>query len=138
MKKKTKIIISVVAFVVAAIVTTGYIIISGMQKNLDNLKSIESNDVDLSKISDGTYSGSYKVLPISVEVSVTVKDHKITAIDLLKHDNGKGKAAETIINDVIKADSLKVDAVTGATYSSKVILLAIEDALSIATETNNK
>lgn len=134
MKKKTKIILFVVIFVVALIGTVGYIIISGMQKNIDVLNSIEVNDVDLSLISDGTYLGSYEVLPISVEVSVTVKDHKITAIDLIKHANGKGDAAEAIVDEVVKADSLKVDAITGATYSSKVILLAIEDALSKTTE----
>jgi len=134
MKKKTKIVLSVVVIVIIVIVIVGFIFISKIQKNFDGINLMEINDVNLSLISDGTYSGSYEVIPISVEVSVTVKDHEITAIDLIKHDNGKGKAAEAIIDEVVKTDSLKVDAVTGATNSSKVILLAIENALSKATD----
>ncbi len=59
-----------------------------------------------------------------------VENHTITDIDILKHDNGKGKAAEAITSDVIKNQSVQVDVVTGATYSSKVILKAIENALT--------
>lgn len=50
-------------------------------------------------------------------------------IEILKHRNGKGKKAEVIIDDVIKEQSLLVDAVTGATISSRAIFKAIEDAL---------
>ena len=62
-------------------------------------------------------------------MKVTVKNHAITDIDLLKHQNGQGKPAEVITERVLAAQSLKVDTVSGATMSSKVILLAIEDAL---------
>ena len=99
-------------------------------RSLEDLRSIEVSDIDLSKVSDGTYSGSYTVFPVAVELKVTVVNHQITKIDIIKHENGKGKAAEAITGDVITKQSLKVDTVSGVTYSSKVILLAIEDALS--------
>ncbi|MEA1883434.1 MAG: FMN-binding protein [Thermotogota bacterium] len=54
---------------------------------------------------------------------------KIQDIKINKHVNGKGKGAEEITKDVIAQQSLKVDTVTGATYSSIAILKAIEQAL---------
>ncbi|MFO8059504.1 MAG: FMN-binding protein, partial [Bacillota bacterium] len=78
---------------------------------------------------DGTYDGSHEVFPVSVEVRVTVQDHRITRIELVKHTHGRGEAAEVIPDRVLEAQTLKVDAISGATYSSKAILKAIEDAL---------
>jgi uncharacterized protein with FMN-binding domain len=74
--------------------------------------------------------GSYSVFPVSVDVEVEVSNHVITSILITKHDNGQGTPAEVIIDDVILAQSIDVDSISGATYSSKVILLAIKDALS--------
>ncbi len=85
--------------------------------------------VDLSKVPDGVYAGSYDSGPVVVQVKVTVSNHAMTKIDLVKHRHGRGSAAEVITEKVIQAQSLKVDTISGATMSSKVILLAIEDAL---------
>jgi uncharacterized protein with FMN-binding domain len=86
-------------------------------------------DVDISKVADGVYTGSYDSGPVIVVVDVTVKDRAITDIKLVKHRNGQGQAAAAITDKVIAAQSIKVDAVSGATMSSNVILLAIENAL---------
>jgi len=82
-------------------------------------------------VDDGVYEGSFSVFPVSARVSVTIRDHAIAAIELIEHKHGQGAAAEVIPDNVIKAQSLEVDAISGATYSSKVILMAIEDALSV-------
>ena len=107
----------------------GYIVIQNMNKNLDGLVEIEIEDLDLSSINDGTYEGSYKAFPIEVIVNVTVSNHVITDIELVKHVSGQGAPGEAVIDLVITEQSLDVDLIAGATYSSKVILLAIEDAL---------
>lgn len=99
------------------------------QSDLKGLTTMEIQDVDLSKIEDGYYEGSYEVFPISVKVNVTVKNHEITDIIILKHTNGQGGPAEKITEHIIKSQSLKVDAISGATYSSKVIIKAVENAL---------
>lgn len=93
------------------------------------IKEIKIENVDLSTISDGKYTGSCDASYIAAEVSVTVKDHKIIDISLLKHKNERGKPAEVILGKVVEAQSLKVDTISGATNSSKVILKAIENAL---------
>lgn len=100
-----------------------------VQAQLDKLKATQLDTLDLTNIPNGTYEGSYTAFPVSVTLKVTVTNHQITSITILKHDNGQGKPAESILSDVIEAQSLQVDVISGATYSSKVILLAIQDAL---------
>lgn len=91
--------------------------------------SIIIKDVNLEKVKDGTYKGEYKNFPVKVVVSVKVKNHQITEIKIKKHRKGKEEKAEAIIEDVIQAQSLEVDVISGATMSSKCILKAIENAL---------
>ena len=92
-------------------------------------EKIEIENIDLQKVSDGVYIGEHKTGPVYVKVEVTVDDHKITEILILKHKQGKGKKAEKIVVDVVDKQSLQVDTITGATGSSKVILKAVEKAL---------
>lgn len=101
-----------------------------VNKNFNQLKNTQILTIDLSEIEDGTYSGSYSKTPVSAEVRVTVKNHAITEIIIVKHDNGKGGAAETITDRIIQSQSLEVDTVTGATFSSLVIIKAVENALT--------
>ncbi|OQB20474.1 MAG: FMN-binding domain protein [Firmicutes bacterium ADurb.Bin182] len=129
MKKKTIIILAVILVVVAG----GYLgiraMLSNIESSFESLKNTPPADIDLSVIEDGVYPGSYSLFPVSAEVNVTVKDHAITDIELVKHDNGQGKPAEVIPQKVVESQSLDVDSVSGATHSSMVILKAIENAL---------
>ena len=133
MKKRTKKILLIVLLVVAVVVIVGGFILKNLidklDEGLEELMSLKIENVNVSEVSDGTYAGAYKQFPIDVEVTVTVKKGEIQDIKINKHVNGKGKGAEEITKDVISQQSLKVDTVTGATYSSIVILKAIERAL---------
>lgn len=95
----------------------------------DIVSSISVSDVDLSKVKDGDYTGSFNAIFVSAETRVTVKNGKIVDIKLLKHKTERGKSAESITQKVISEQSLSVDTVSGATNSSKVILKSIENAL---------
>ena len=132
MKKKKLITLVVLgAIIIAGILAArgikGFLDLKNYRKQIDD---IVISNVDLSKIDDGTYTGEYEVVWVGAEVKVTVKDNKIEGIELVKHKNGKGESAEIITSKVVEAQSLEVDAVTGATSSSKVILKAIENALN--------
>ncbi len=96
---------------------------------LEKLTDQIINTPNLNEIADGKYTGEASVFPVSVKVGIEVKKHRIVTIDMLKHTNGQGNEAEEIIERVLSKQQLNVDVITGATYSSKVILLAIEDAL---------
>lgn len=132
MKKKRVILFVVLGLVIIGIgagVVGVRSTVKRMEKSLELLTRMTISDVDLSKIPDGTYTGNHEVFPVLAEVKVTVADHKITAVELVKHRNGQGSAAEVIPGKVVEAQTLQVDIVSGATYSSKVILKAIENAL---------
>ena len=101
-----------------------------VQNYKKTVSDIKIGSVDLSKISDGTYTGSCDVVYVGAKVSVTVKDKKITNIVILNHKTERGKPAEIIVDNVVKAQTLQVDSISGATNSSKVILKAIENALN--------
>jgi len=124
MKRRYVIVLAVVACL--AIGISAVMVIS--QKKLNQLAAAPIWDLDLTKKSDGVYEGEYSAFPIRVKVEVTVAQHKITKIDIIKHDNGKGAPAEAITDQVIQAQTLNVDTISGATYSSKAILKAIENA----------
>jgi len=126
-KKKIGLIVFVLIVIISAVLA--YFIIQ-IQDNLNYLVDIPLEDIDLSTVENGTYTGEYEVTPISVILEVDIVDHEIVNIVILKHVNGKGEAAEVILTDVITNQSIEVDAIASATYSSKVILLAIKDALS--------
>ena len=133
MKSKWSKSLIIVVFVVAVLL----IVWGRLEKSLEALNDMPIAQVDLNGINNGIYVGSYSVFPISAEVNVMVEDHAITAIDIKKHTNGQGKAAEAILGEVVAAQSLAVDVVSGATYSSRVILKAIENALLSAGKQQN-
>lgn len=135
-KKRVVVILIVVIGIVAVFVATVLLVGQQLDKGLSTFEGLELTDPDLTQIPDGVFYGSFAQMPIAVEVEVTVTNHTITDIRLLKHNNGQGAAAETIPSQVVAAQSVEqVDAVAGATYSSKAILKAVEQALSTANPT---
>lgn len=94
------------------------------------LPDIEVGRPDFSSLSAGRYTGRWDTPLVKVEVAVTADNGSLTEIQILKHECGRGKPAEAIIESVLEKQSLQVDTVSGATYSSMVILRAIENALT--------
>ena len=89
--------------------------------------------LDHAKLKDGTYEGSYRGGPNKASVQVTIKDSNIVDIEILQHQAWRGGIAEaTIIERVIASQSTKVDAVSGATNSSRVIMNAVQKAIEKA------
>lgn len=110
----------------------GWLVVRHLEHEMDQfVKTATFATPDLRAMNDGDFTGAYRSGVVSATVEVALRDHRITSIRILKHFNGQGQAAETIVNDVITAQSLEVDAISGATISSKVILKAIETALTM-------
>lgn len=120
-------ILKIFGIIVLALVIIGI----GTYSYLSNLepKDLVFAEIDISALADGTYSGNAKFTPVKVALEVTVSGGAVTSIEIMEHVNGKGKQAENIIERVIETQSLQVDTITGATWSSYTILKAIEDAL---------
>lgn len=103
-----------------------------MERNMDEyVENAVYTTPDVRRIPNGTYTGKQRVGIVNAKVRVTVMDGRIEAIDILKHFNGQGEDAEAVIDDVIAAQSVEVDTISGATYSSAAILKAIENALTL-------
>lgn len=85
---------------------------------------------DASGLQDGIYIGECDVDFIYAKVKVSVNDGRIEDIILLEHRNDRGKAAEAIIDKIIKQQKIDVDVISGATNSCQVIKKAIDNALS--------
>ncbi|MEA4869818.1 MAG: FMN-binding protein [Christensenella sp.] len=84
--------------------------------------------------SDGTYSGTGTGFRGETEVSVTVQNGSITAISIERYKDDKRyftRAEDKIIDRVITNQSVDVDTVSGATYSSNGILEAVANALGL-------
>jgi uncharacterized protein with FMN-binding domain len=129
MSKGKTIIIGVFAAIMV-IVATVSIAFFNIGRKLSTYANNDFSSLTMSEVEDGTYTGSEDAGVVKVKVEVTVKNHAITGITILQHDNGKGAPAEAIVNDIIEKNSLEVDAISGATHSSNVIKTAVLNALT--------
>jgi uncharacterized protein with FMN-binding domain len=86
-------------------------------------------DVPISTVGDGTYEGVFTTMLVTAKVQVTVTTGRLESVKVLEHRHGPGHGADAIVDRVIAAQSLNVDAISGATSSSKVMLKAIQSAL---------
>ncbi len=103
------------------------------EEALAKINAVEINEVNLAELNDGQYTGIYEfdgITNLKAKVEVLVANNKIVDIKILEHNNWRGGEAEKLPEKIIKKQSLKVDTISGATYSSKVILKAIENALN--------
>ncbi len=79
----------------------------------------------------GTYSGEGRGVRSAIKVDVTFSEDAITDITVTEHGetrNVADAALEKIPADVLAYQSLDVDTVTSATFTSRGVLNAIEDA----------
>ena len=94
---------------------------------------VKTGKVDHPKLVDGLYEGSYRSGPVKARVRVSIKDQRISSIELIEHSTWKGKEAEAIIPDrILQEQSTEVDGVSGATRSSRVIMNAVQNAVDKA------
>jgi len=85
--------------------------------------------IDVASIPDGTYSAKWGSFVVKADLDVVVSGGKIEKINMKKMDSGKGYEGLETIDRIISGQKVNVDAVTGATYSSKVIMITTAKAL---------
>ena len=84
---------------------------------------------------DGTYTGEAQGYGGTVKMEVTIEHGQITDCTVLsaeKEDTAYFDAAQGVIDEVLDEQTAEVDTVSGATFSSRGILGAVEDALEQA------
>ncbi|MCI7274859.1 MAG: FMN-binding protein [Cuneatibacter sp.] len=128
-RKKKTVLIVISALLVIGIFAGGLYLksISDYKAKVD---ALTFDEIDLTKVEDGVYEGQCDTGVVRARVQVTVRDHRLESIELLEHENGRGAPAEAILAQMVEEQTTAVDAVSGATCSSKVIRKAVENALS--------
>lgn len=128
----------IILLVILAILGTGAAIgWSYLSKEHDEARNLPLDKVNFSRLKDGTYTGSYEGGMYkwrANKVQVTVVSGKVTDIKLQSPINGdtEPKKKDLLYGRVIEAQSLQVDAISGATLDSKAYLQAVENALKQA------
>lgn len=106
---------------------------TGMEEMAE--KTAEATAAAAGNYKDGTYQGAAQGWGGMIEVEVTIKDGKISAIDITSA-SGETAAffsrAKALVNTIIEKQSADVDVVSGATYSSNGIINAVKSALEKA------
>ena len=99
-----------------------------------SIAAIKGEKLDNTKLIDGEYEGSYSKFPNSARVKIIITDGKISNIIFIKHFASPiGYKAESVIpKKIIQNQSTDVDAVSGATNSSRVIMNAVQNAVKKA------
>lgn len=113
--------------VLGVILVLAIISVAFASMGLSHIKTMSINDVDLSKVPDGVYTGGFQKARWNHEVEVTVKDHKITEV---KNTNKPADALITeAIDSIIAKQSVLIDVVSGATVNTRAFQKAVENAL---------
>lgn len=117
--------------VIVGIIIVGIINWERMSKEHREAKNLPIATIDFNNIKDGIYIGSYEggMYKWRInEVQVTISDGKVNDIKLLK-ERFEFKEANKLYSNVIQAQSLQADTISGATLTSKAYLKSIEKAL---------
>ena len=124
----------VIKIVVAVLIVIALLIGGGIfyiTRGLGAGSRLVIGDVNLKSLNDGVYEGRYDGDRWSNEVSVTVKDHEITGIDIVKDVKfPNGDVSKKLIENVIEKQTPNIDTVSGATVTCKAYMKSIENALT--------
>ena len=98
---------------------------------MSEIRQLVIREVDLQKVADGTYAGSYHKGRWTFDVQVVIQNHRIRSV---KNVNARMKALQ-VWNDsaeqaFIQKQSVNIDVVSGATLNSRAMQKAVEVALS--------
>lgn len=99
------------------------------QKRRKKKKDSSQGSFDLE---DGVYKGTGTGYAGDITVSVLIKDKQIVSIDILSSSDDAAffTRAKAVIDKIIEGQTLDVDTVSGATFSSRGIISAVKNALT--------
>lgn len=83
-------------------------------------------------LEDGVYKGTGTGYAGDITASVLIKDKQIVSIDILSSSDDAAffTRAKAVIDKIIEGQTLDVDTVSGATFSSRGIISAVKNALT--------
>jgi uncharacterized protein with FMN-binding domain len=121
------ILLSVLILVGCAVLTCGILAFSmfmGIKSAYNSIRPLK-----LTEISDGVYNGSAGSFIITADLDVTVENHRITNIKINRQVCSSSHRALDTITFIMDRQEANVDAVSGATWTSRSLMAATYDAL---------
>ena len=108
-----------------------------IRKEHQEARNLPIEAINFSQLKDGTYVGQYAGGMYQWrknEVEVVIESGKVISIRLLNRDDPKAENSDhsILFKRVMQAQSLEVDAISGATLTSNAYLKAVEIALKNA------
>jgi len=101
-----------------------------LTRGLDEMMNLHIGEVDLTAVEDGDHRGSFAFERWSNTVEVTVHNHAITAIRIIKDVKfAKAEVSSAVFEQVKTRQSIQIDAISGSTVTTKAYLKSIESAL---------
>lgn len=86
--------------------------------------------IDFATVPNGTHRGTFTYGAFNFIVDVVAENGRVVTINVVQNrDNQQSADAVAVLDKIIEAQSLDVDAVTGATATSRALTKAVENAL---------
>ena len=121
MTQRNKAVLIVISALLVIGLFAGGLYLKSISDYKAKVAALTFDEIDLAKVEDGVYEGQCDTGVVRVRVQVTIRNHQLESIELLEHENGRGTPAEAILDQMVQNQTTAVDAVSGATCSSKVI-----------------
>ncbi|MBD3320995.1 MAG: FMN-binding protein [Chitinivibrionales bacterium] len=117
--------------IIGSILLVGLIFYCATTYGMSEVINYVMPDIDMSQIADGRYEGSCDISRWALDVRVTVKGHKIVAVEITdkKMSNITEKFIDELNGYLIDRKFPDFDAVTAASITGKTYLIAVADAL---------
>lgn len=95
-------------------------------------KKVFTGEKGIFEVADGVYEGEGIGFGGLTRVSVEVSGQQITAINILSQSDDASffNRAKAVIDEILESQTLDVDTVSGATFSSRGIINAVKNALT--------
>jgi len=81
-----------IALVVLSLIVVLVLVLAGaikkIESNMEALRTLPLEQIDIGSIENGTCTGSFSSFPVAAEVQVTVEGQAIREIELVKHNHG--------------------------------------------------
>ena len=94
-----------------------------------------SDEAGAISFTPGKYRGEAQGMNGAMVVETEFSQDKIVSVALVEHNETPGiyeKAADTLTAEIVEGQTLNVEAVSGATYTSNAIIKAVEDCVTQA------
>jgi len=99
-------------------------------REIHETRQMTIQPVDLATIANGSYPGSFTYGDFTYKVEVVIRNHQFETIKIVANrTTSHALKAAGVVDKIITSQRNDVDAISGATTTSKALLKAVENAL---------